>query len=122
MVAKSVLVDTNILNNVVNDILLSNDFYLIKNTTDFEDSNLYLNDNPSSLYYKHDRIWLRIRYHLYIDVDQKMIPYAFHGYLNDRNELVTRECHSLHHKMISNGIEELLNANKIGQIIKEIAN
>lgn len=121
MLVKEVLTDNNMLNNVINDILLSNEFCLIKDTTEFKDSNLYLKNEPSSLYSKHNKVWLKIRYQLYIDQDDKMIPYAYHGFFNSDYELVSRECHSLHHKVISNEITEILNDNRIGEIIKEIA-
>lgn len=118
---KSLLIDNIILNQVVNDVLLSNEFYKLDGTLNYKDSILYLKSKPASLYSKHDRTWLKIRYQVYFNANGgNLIPYCFHGYINENDEFVSRECHSIHHKVISMAITNLLNENRIGEIIKEI--
>jgi hypothetical protein len=114
---KTLIVNKTLLNQIINDVLLSDDFHELDKTSEFKDSNLYLPSEPASLYYKHNSIWIKIRYQVYFE--NKFIKYAYHGYVKNNNKIESRECHSPHHKVISIAITDILNNNNIGEIVGE---
>lgn len=118
----TLLVEDKYLNHVMKALLLRNDFHELDKASEFSESDLYLDKKSVSLYTKHDKIWLKIRYQLYIALNDEFVRFAFHGYLDKNEQIKTRECHSLRHKVTSEGIEKLLNDQNIGIIIKELLN
>lgn len=78
--------------------------------------NFSLSNSPISFYSKNRKQWIKITM-----IHQSGIRYTYHGFLNEQEQIQSRECHSERHHEVSNRISEALNQNRLGKIIKRQA-